>query len=94
MQRFGVCVRSHTWHTLVHLEYTEGGVMSTGVERVATWECHVCPRDEQVLRRGPHYTTAESATAGLRHHFMTEHAAQLWADGGSVTGAVLEFEHV
>ena len=70
--------------------------MGVAVERVATWECLLCPNgDVAVLRDGPHYSTADGAEAGLRHHVLTEHPLQLWDGHGRVTfGHVLLFEQV
>lgn len=47
-------------------------------ERAATWECRVCPDDDQVLRRQPNYVCRDSAEDGLRLHFITEHGGLLW----------------
>lgn len=61
--------------------------------RQATWECRACPDDEQWLLPGPHYVDKEQAREGLRVHFLTEHAADLWnpATRDRVAGDVLVF---
>lgn len=66
------------------------------MERRATWRCHACPVDKQVLRPGLHYADDKAATVGLRLHFVTGHGDLMWnpATRHLVTGTVEAVELV